>query len=438
MELRRFQSALGLPVIAKPAPIPWSVMLVGIWLGLRTYRDNLDVTWSPLSLEAGPSVGANYRTYHHAAELARAGEPFYGTAPPGLAEWAVYLYAPITVVTFYPFSFLEWQTGYAILIALNVAAGFGAALAIGRYLSRLDYQVGWLDIGLLWSTFVLSPFSFGTIYYGNINLILAFAIIVGFLAIEEDRDLVAGVAFGMVALWKVFPALLGIWLLRVRAWRAILAASLVGVGGLLAGLVTFGTSRTRAFFLDVLLDRTDTADFVGGYPADGTYYITVQRPVSQLLWTAWPNAPEALLLPLALLPALLVLGVSFRSIATPMERMTAMLVTVAVTVVLFPALQWYLVLLFFPLLPLLYWLDRRAAGVLAVPSITMFVTTRPGEAIETIRELPLPTVLELVLIDLAVLATIQLYAIATILAICLFLVGRARQRSVKPVLDRLP
>lgn len=394
----------------------WAVLLLAIYWGYGSYRDNFGGDGWPLEFDPGPNMGANFRTYRHASDLALAGEPFYGVAPPGLQDWAVYLYAPITVIPYTPFTLVRWEVGYAILVLANLLAGLVSAWMVVGFIEADGPCLGWIDLTVIGGIFLLSPFTFGTIYYGNINLLLALALVVGFLHLGCRWESMAGLAFGLAALWKVFPALVGVWLLQRRAYRAIGASVAVGSGGLLAGLLLFGRQRTQQYFLDVLLGRTETARFVGGYPADGTYYVTLQRPISQLLWTVWPGAPGELLLPLTAAVAAMILWPFYRSIETEMDHLLAIFATVIVVVTVFPALQWYLVLLFFPMIPLMYLWDGPGRNVFLVGAFLLFYNTRPGDLVRWVRDGPVPTVVEPMLVDVFTLATVQLYALAIMLA----------------------
>ena len=409
---------LGRPLVASRRWGAWVVMAFAICWGYLAYDRDFDPDWLALGWDPGGNVGANLRTYRYTARLAREGQSFYEVAPPGLEEWAVYLYPPITVVAYYPFTLLEWMHGYWLLVCLNVLAGLVVAGAIVQFVDGTAGQLAWLDVALITGVVLLSPFTFGTIYYGNINLLVALAFVVGFLALEHDRPVVSGAAFGLAALFKLFPALVGAWLLRRRAWRAVASAIAVGGGGLFAGLVVYGWGPTATFFTEVLVDRAETAAFVGGYPAGGTFYVTVQRPLSHLLWGAFPGAPPELLTPLSVLVCGGALAVFYTDVETFHERLVAILATVFVTVTVFPALQWYLVLSFFPMVPLWYVWDGPGRLLFLAGGAVMFGNAYPAGLVEWVREFGLPPLPELVLANVFTFATMQLYGIAIMLVAC--------------------
>ena len=408
------------PLVVRPVIGAWLVFGYALYRGYDSYDRNFNPELTALSWDPGPNVGSNFRTYRHAAELALSGEPFYNVAPPALDQWAVYLYPPITVVTFYPVTALEWLTGYGLLVALNLLAGLAAAMLIVRFIEARGRGVGWLDLGLIFAVFALSPFSWGTIYYGNINLLLALAFVVGFLALWTDHETLAGTAFALAALWKLFPALVGFWLLRQRAWRAIGAAIAVGGGGVVAGIVLFGWRTTHIFITEVVFGRADTARFVGGYPGDGRYFVTIQRPLSHVIWNVWPNAPRAILVPTAVLVAIGILGLFYVRLDTGQDHLFAIFATVAITVTLMPSQQWYLVMLFFPMIPLLYLWDGPGQYAFVLGAVVLFFNERPGSMIEWLGETGVPAAIEWAGIGIFTFATVQLYAIGLMAGACLW------------------
>ncbi|WP_336022326.1 glycosyltransferase family 87 protein [Halobellus salinisoli] len=406
------------PRIGRSSTSVRAVLLFAILWGAASYERNfnpdvLGLGWSP-----GSNLGANIRTYRYAAKLAREGQSFYAVAPPELGEWAVYLYPPITVSAYYPFTFLEWMDGYWAIVALNALAGVAVAAAIVRFVDRVSHRLGWLDAALIVGVVLLSPFTFGTMYYGNINLLVALAFVAGFLALDGDRPGWGGAAFGLAALFKLFPAVVGAWLLRTRSWRSIASATAVGLGGVAAGALAYGWGPTVTFFTEVVPNRSETADFVGGYPIDSTYYVTVQRPLSHVLWGLFPDAPAEALLPLTLFVCAGVLAVFYRRVETLQARLIAIFATLVVTVTVFPALQWYLVFLFFPMIPLWYVWEGPGRLLFLAGGAVMFANSPPGAIVDEVAALGVPDVVEVVATAVFTFATVQLYGIAIMLLAC--------------------
>lgn len=379
----------GRPLVARRFLGAWLVLVATLPGGLRSYfiRDRVGLTaWNP-----GEKMGVNFRTYHHAAELALDGARFYDTIPPGAPGFAEYLYPPGTVPLFYPFALVEWPTGYAILTGLSVVAAVVTTGLIVDYVESRGPQLGWLDVALILLSLVLSTHVFGTIFFGNINLLLALGIVVGLWALERDREMVSGVAFGAVALFKLFPALVGLWLLRRRRLRAVGGAVATGVGGLVAGVLAFGPDTTEYYLTEVVSGRTDTAAFVGGYPVDEAYYLTIQQPVSWLVSAVWPAAPYAVIFAGSVAIVAAVLAYFYRHIETPIERQMAIFVTLAGMVTVIPSLRWYIVFLYLPVITLLYtWSGGRGRRLFLAGGVLLSVTVSAEAVVEALAGLPGP------------------------------------------------
>ncbi|MGM0604186.1 MAG: glycosyltransferase family 87 protein [Halobacteriota archaeon] len=357
--------------------------------------------------------GANAQVYYYAAEAAIAGEPFYGVTPPGFPTFE-YLYPPITIVAFYPVAvFPGWEPGYVLLsigsIALAVAAGwllYRFIEAHGRDLSTVDYA---LVIGFL----AVSVHSVPTLVYGNVNVALAAGVVIGFVALERDRPIDAGVAFGLVALVKAFSAAIGLWLLRLRAWRSIAAATAVGLGGLLTGLVGFGVDATERYLWGVLLAGDRRAEFVGGLDPNAPY-VTVRRPLSVLL----PGASPTVLTIAAAIVLLPCLAILLWRVDSPLDRLFGAFAVVASMLAFFPSYFLYLVLLAFPLVALLYLFPRSVGRRIFLAGALVFSIAVTRSTFETVLVAsPLEPAL-VVLTPALTIGTPPLYGISLMIAGC--------------------
>lgn len=331
-------------------------MLVGICLGTAFYAPHVagGLSLRPLAFEPTASVNLNFEVYHVAAEVARDGGNFYDAPPEGRTDDYVYLYPPVTVLAFYPFTLVGPWTGYLLATALTVLASAASTWAVVAYVEDHGRRLGWLDAALIFAFFLGSIYAAGTVIFGNVNLWLAGLTSVALFALLRGREAAAGALFALAALFKLFPALVGLWLLRVRAWRATAAAIATGVAGILFGVVVFGLERTEYYALEVVARRSETGAFVGGYPVGSLNYVTVQRPVSWLVWTVHPGASTAWLYAASAFVLAFVLAFFYADLSRPMDRHAAVFATVTVAVVAFPALRWYLVLVYLPLLVLAY------------------------------------------------------------------------------------
>lgn len=411
----------GRPFVARLYPGAWTVLLVALLFGLGSYHQNQGiglVTWGVGNTDPANYMGVNYHVYHVAAEHALAGQPFYGVSPETAAGGYTYLYPPISVLVFLPFTLLDWPTGYTLLTVLSLLCGIGGAVLTVRYVEQLGPSLGWIDVLLISSLFSLSIHVSATIFFGNINVFLGVAFVIGFWALAQERSILAGTAFAVPALFKIFPALVGLWLLRQRRWTAIGSAVATGVGGLLAGVVLFGPDLTVEYFTNVLTERSASDAFVGGYPPATDLYITVQRPLSHLLWTVWPDAPYAVLPLSSVVLCGGILAAFYRELSNTRERLFGMFATVTITLVVVPSFRLYAPLLFLPLVALLYtWIGRSRDRILFLVGALLFsVPLRPRTIVPVARELPAG--LETIAVALGTVATLQLYGFALMLLGC--------------------
>lgn len=404
------------PLVARRYLGAWLVLLAALPWGLYRYYSNGYLPWRVGESTSGAYMGVNFHVYHSAIERALQGSPVYGVAPDPATANFVYLYPPVTVPTFVPFTLVDWTTGYLVFTALSLLAGLAATAIVVRYVEALGTPLGWVDVGLVAGLFTLSIHASGTVYFGNINLFLGLAFAGGFLALSERRDVAAGATFAVAALFKLFPALVGLWLLRDQRYRAIASAVLTGLGGLVAGVALFGVGPTREFFTTVLPGRTDSAVFVGGYPVGEALYVTAQRPLSHLIWTAWPGAPYVLLPISSVLVCGAVLVYFYRDIQTDTERVMALFATVVVSLVVVPSFRLYAPLLFLPFVALLYtWRQGPGRRVFLVGGVLFSVVATPAHVL-TVAEYLGPLSVPVTAIGRTI--TIQLVGYAVMLCAC--------------------
>lgn len=355
--------------------------------------------------------------YVHAVEAWLAGEDIYDAAPPGRPDF-YYLYPPITILLFLPHALLGSElAAFAIQTALNVGFGIALAAVIWRALARRGVAITTTDRALIVGFVLLSAHSIITVVNGQVNIPLAFALAAGFDALDrrqntptgnasdrstspvrrfarlwhpprawvrEHREAVAGVAFALAALLKVFPALVGLWLLRLRAWRGVAAALATGLGGLALGALVFGPDLTVTYLEDVLLGRYEDETFAGRPdPMDSTDGI--QRQLAAL----GIGSPFATMLAVGILtPAVLAL---YRRIDTDLRRQTAVLGTLVATLLFFPLQALYFPLLAFPLLLLLYLLPPgHPRTVLVAGVLVSFLRPSYEMVAEILVALPIP------------------------------------------------
>lgn len=318
----------------------WIILLFGCFAGITTYLAT--------PFEQADQIMLASDVYRHAVESWMTGGDLYGVHPPDRPGYR-FLYPPIAVVLFIPHALLGSDlAAYTLQTALNVGAALGTAFVIYRALDRRDVAVDHRDFAILCAFMLLSSYSAIQFINGQVNLWLALALAIGFDAMDRNRSSIAGLAFAFAALLKVFPAIIGVWLLRNRAMHAVGVALATGIGGLLLGALVLGPDLTVTYLIDVLLGRFEGSTYEGR-PDPGRNVDGIHRQLAAL----WPGAGLAhTILAIVILGPLAAL--TMLDVDTTFRRDVAAL-GIIVSILLFLPLQpLYFPLIVFPLCMLLY------------------------------------------------------------------------------------
>ncbi len=321
--------------------------------------------------------------YYYSARAALRGADFYAVNPIGQTGFR---YPPAVVLAFAPHAALgDPLLAFAFQTLLNLAALAGLAAIVVRTVERATFEraahgstarsgrgLAALDRALLAAAvFLVGPMGVNLVM-GQVNVLLALGLAGGAVLLERDREAAAGAAFGLVALVKLFPALVGVWLLRRRAWRAIAAATATGVAGIVLGVLVFGVDTSLAYATETLAGEAGVASFADG-PDPTAPYVTIRRQLAVLA----PGLPTDWLLPVsAAVLAPVFVGVN-RVVADLRSRLVALQGTLLATLAMFPLEPFYVVLVLFPLLPLLYVLESgtpRRLVLLGSPLLLVSLT----------------------------------------------------------------
>ena len=357
------------------------VLATGVLFGL---------VYLPWILATRPgAVAIDFEVYYFAAEAVLEGGPLYGVSPVGV-DYLVYAYPPLTVLAFLPFTPLPPFVAYLLFIALTLVAGLLAARLLIAYLDRHGRALYRVDRALVYAFCALSAHAMPSTVFGQVNLPLALAFVAGFAWLDrtaesgpdegddggdgdERWESRAGVAFGLAAFVKAFPAFAGVWLLHRRAWRAVLAAVATGLAGFALGLLAFGPETTLAYVTEALLPRAGDDAFAGGLDP-GAAYVTVRRPIS-VLFPDWGSLALTAAAFALVAPAVGALYARLDA-GTLVGRLAGAYATVAGMLAFLPSFPVYHVLLYFPVIPLLYVLEGRAYRVFVAGALLWNLSIR--------------------------------------------------------------
>lgn len=297
-------------------------------------------------------VGVATDVYYLAAETVLAGDSPYFASPPDHPGFQ-FLYQPVVVLAFVPHALTGSALGaYALQSVLNLATAGAIALLLVRTIETDSVRLARVDRLLVAGFAVASVHSVVVVAMGQVNLQLALAIVAGAVLIDSGRPWIAGGAFAAAATVKLFPAVVGVWLLRQRAWRTIAAATVTGISLVLAGVLVFGVSLFETFLTGVLPAERHATEFAGGLPPSAMF-VTLRRPLAAL----FPATDPAILAVAALAVLVPVVVAGSWDVSTRRGRMIALLATLLGTMLYLPLEPFYFSLVYYPLVPLLYLLD---------------------------------------------------------------------------------
>ncbi len=399
------------------------------------------------------ALAINSETYRVAVRAALDGGDLYTAHETN--RWALpYVYPPVVVWAFLPLALLTRFGALALVVVVSVVAGLAFARLLVARLRALGVAVTPVDAALVAAFVVASVHAVPTLYYGNVNLLLAAALGTGLLWLDGPRDAVpaaladdtnadpvtdtrpdggqtrslpvlaragldrerlAGVALAIPAVVKAFPALFALWAVRRRRWRAVTAAVGVGLTAGVASLAAFGVDPHLTYVESALFDRLAVGT---PYPPDAPY-VTLRRPLSVL----GVEAPLRGALAAALIAPVVVYCNT--RVETAVDRLVGLYALLAGVLVTLPSYFLYVVFLLYPLVALTYLLDGHPRRLfLAGVAVTAAPVT-----LENVARVTAPVGGPGPLAPLLTVATPLLWGIGLTLLACLLQRRRRSRRA---------
>lgn len=177
----------------------------------------------------------DFEVYYRSARLLLDGQPLYH----GTVEM-VYLYPPLLAQTLMPLATaVDAPTAWVIWFSLNTGLLVGAV----GLLSDGSPRPYWL-----WLITPLFLPALEALYIGQVTMILLALFTGAWWAIRHERRFLAGLLLALAAWIKVYPALLIVYCLWKRDWRAVSGALAGGLGLGLLQLVVSGPTPLLSMF----------------------------------------------------------------------------------------------------------------------------------------------------------------------------------------------
>lgn len=257
-----------------------------------------------------------------------------------------YYYSPLVALLIAPFA--ETSVALAAWTAMRILAGL---IACGLIALACVPRGSWLRAGIIALGAVVTLFwSWPTtldLWAGQVQLLVLLALGVTAFAHTRGRRLIAGIALGMAAVVKTWPALIIIWLLRrgsrgrLREWLGVLIAAAFAV---VLALIAGGPQGVVAMLASPLAGRDQpllAANSVWGVP--------------RLLFAPTPVAEPAFVSPglqlaTTILLAVLVVGLGVVILMRPGPAVVALFNVTLVVILLLPVSHYFYVICALPLL----------------------------------------------------------------------------------------
>ncbi len=211
----------------------------------------------PADLSAGDSQ-QDYAAFYGAAKFALSGaadnlyDPAVFQEAIGAKTTLLWLYPPPMLFLLAPFGLASYGLAKTLWVVATIACAYG----IGRLASGAR---AW---GLMTA---ISPAAFATLFVGQVSAFFALLLTAGML-LAEKRPVVAGACFALLTLKPQYGVLVIPYLFAIRAWKAMLAATLFSLLMIVASAAAYGADMWRDFF-DSLLNGVHAAYYQsGGHP----------------------------------------------------------------------------------------------------------------------------------------------------------------------------
>ncbi len=160
---------------------------------------------------------------------------------------------PLTALLLVPLSFLLYKDVVIIWTLLSIILYLITWWLLYKELKihfPLEYALVFLGFILCWHPFLLN------IGLGQWSILIGFCIVICWLCLRHDRNILAGIFLGLACLIKLTPGLLIVYLLFTKRWKTLVTSILVIIVGTLISVLILGPKEVTYYFTSVLPRNT--------------------------------------------------------------------------------------------------------------------------------------------------------------------------------------
>jgi hypothetical protein len=207
-------------------------------------------------VRTGDGIGGDFLTDYAGGYLVRtgAGERLYDLEAqeaaqrdlsPGGADDDVnpFVAPPIVAWAFAPLSAVPYRAAHVIFTVANIIALAGAALLLRRELADAPSRLR----NALLAAFALSMPAITNLSWGQIDLVLVYAALLGWRFLREDRDVLAGAALSLALLKPHFVVGFVLLLIVQRRWVSLATMATMALPVLVLPAIALGPEALRDY-----------------------------------------------------------------------------------------------------------------------------------------------------------------------------------------------
>ena len=161
---------------------------------------------------------------------------------------------PIAAVLLVPLSYLPYKDAAIIWTVLSIIlytiSGWLVFRELKIHLPR-EYLLIFFGFSFSWHPFLMN------IGLGQWSIVIGFFIVLCWICLRHDRNILAGIILGLACLIKFYPGLLIVYMLLMKRWKALVTTILVVMLGTIIIALVVGPKEVVYYFTTILPSDTN-------------------------------------------------------------------------------------------------------------------------------------------------------------------------------------